>query len=599
MRKITTLIALLATFAVAINAQTTTIRPGDSEKFANAKHNGLELGLMGGAMVYTGDAHCEKFLLKNGLNLDGGVYLRNYWNDKLSTRLNFLVGQIRGKDSDYPSQAHGDRGFEFTTPIYDLSATMEFEPWGHKRYSSGTFRRILSPYINAGIGLVSAKPNTFYNETRNPNLTQQIGEDKANDKTMHLTIPFGAGIRYDLNKRLTLGAEGSFRLPFTDYLDGISKSANPDANDWYQTANLILGYRFNYKRDADKDGIADEDDACPLEPGNIRGKGCPDQDGDGVVDKLDNCPVEVGSAALNGCPDRDSDGIADRDDACPDYAGDAANGGCPDKDGDGIVDMKDDCPDVKGSSFFNGCPDTDGDGITDKLDACPTERGLKEDKGCPKPEPKPEPIPVPVASTSTTTSNSSSTSSSSSTSGGSSSSTFTVASDAVVTGQYVDYSSVQNLPNGATYSGNGVEVDPSRLVTSTVRVEGDSYTTTGAITSEETAVFDEALYGIQFETGSAVIANSSFGILNKVYSIMNRRGDFSFEIAGHTDNTGNSEANLRLSESRAKAVYNFLVKKGIGSSRLTYRGYGDTNPVADNGTAAGRTKNRRVQFVVR
>ena len=77
------------------------------------------------------------------------------------------------------------------------------------------------------------------------------------------------------------------------------------------------------------------------------------------------------------------------------------------------------------------------------------------------------------------------------------------------------------------------------------------------------------------------------------------RSSLNYEISGHTDNVGNGDANMRLSESRAKSVYAYLVKKGIVGSRLIPRGYGDTNPVSDNSTATGRTKNRRVQFNVR
>lgn len=81
--------------------------------------------------------------------------------------------------------------------------------------------------------------------------------------------------------------------------------------------------------DADGDGVADKDDACPNEAGVAALGGCPDADGDGVADKDDTCPNEAGLAALGGCPDADSDGIADADDACPNEAGVAALDGCP------------------------------------------------------------------------------------------------------------------------------------------------------------------------------------------------------------------------------------------------------------------------------
>jgi outer membrane protein OmpA-like peptidoglycan-associated protein len=81
--------------------------------------------------------------------------------------------------------------------------------------------------------------------------------------------------------------------------------------------------------------------------------------------------------------DRDKDGIKDEDDACPEVAGLAEFQGCPDTDGDGISDAQDLCPQQTGPKATNGCPDTDGDGLSDQEDECPKEAGPKENKGCP------------------------------------------------------------------------------------------------------------------------------------------------------------------------------------------------------------------------
>jgi outer membrane protein OmpA-like peptidoglycan-associated protein len=70
------------------------------------------------------------------------------------------------------------------------------------------------------------------------------------------------------------------------------------------------------------------------------------------------------------------------------------------------------------------------------------------------------------------------------------------------------------------------------------------------------------------------------------------------EIGGHTDNVGSDESNLQLSDSRAKSVVEYLVSKGIDASRLTYKGYGETQPIADNESDEGRAKNRRTEFRV-
>ena len=87
--------------------------------------------------------------------------------------------------------------------------------------------------------------------------------------------------------------------------------------------------------------------------------GCPDADGDGVADKDDACPNDAGLESLAGCPDSDGDGVADKDDTCPNQAGPAANGGCPwpDTDGDSVLDKDDMCPAVAGTVANNGCPE--------------------------------------------------------------------------------------------------------------------------------------------------------------------------------------------------------------------------------------------------
>jgi outer membrane protein OmpA-like peptidoglycan-associated protein len=70
------------------------------------------------------------------------------------------------------------------------------------------------------------------------------------------------------------------------------------------------------------------------------------------------------------------------------------------------------------------------------------------------------------------------------------------------------------------------------------------------------------------------------------------------ELSGHTDSKGSDKYNLKLSKERAEAVFNYLVSKGIDEKRLTHKGYGAKQPIADNATDAGRAKNRRVEFKI-
>ncbi|PKN58840.1 MAG: hypothetical protein CVU56_03565 [Deltaproteobacteria bacterium HGW-Deltaproteobacteria-14] len=79
--------------------------------------------------------------------------------------------------------------------------------------------------------------------------------------------------------------------------------------------------------DDDDDDVDNEDDRCPLHPGEEGARGCPDTDRDGLIDPWDRCPIDAGTIA--GCPDADGDGVPDRDDACPNHPGPASRYGCP------------------------------------------------------------------------------------------------------------------------------------------------------------------------------------------------------------------------------------------------------------------------------
>ncbi len=105
-----------------------------------------------------------------------------------------------------------------------------------------------------------------------------------------------------------------------------------------------------------------------------------------------------------------------------------------------------------------------------------------------------------------------------------------------------------------------------------------------------------ALY-INFDTGRASIKPDSLPTLTQVAEMLKSAPDLKLEVAGHTDNVGKPDANLRLSTTRAESVIQALAGQGIAVSRLTAKGYGDTRPVADNRGEEGRAKNRRVELV--
>ncbi len=106
------------------------------------------------------------------------------------------------------------------------------------------------------------------------------------------------------------------------------------------------------------------------------------------------------------------------------------------------------------------------------------------------------------------------------------------------------------------------------------------------------------LQNIFFETGSHALLPSSTNELNILVRVMKNTPGMKIEIMGHTDNVGEEEFNQKLSKSRAKAVYDYLLDSGIESSRLTYKGYGESKPVADNATEEGKRMNRRTEFKI-
>lgn len=106
------------------------------------------------------------------------------------------------------------------------------------------------------------------------------------------------------------------------------------------------------------------------------------------------------------------------------------------------------------------------------------------------------------------------------------------------------------------------------------------------------------LRNVFFETAKYNLKPKSKTELNKLISFLENNPGIKVEIGGHTDNVGSDENNQKLSENRAKAVYTFLIENGIEKDRLSYKGYGETDPIESNETKEGRAKNRRTEFKI-
>ncbi len=108
----------------------------------------------------------------------------------------------------------------------------------------------------------------------------------------------------------------------------------------------------------------------------------------------------------------------------------------------------------------------------------------------------------------------------------------------------------------------------------------------------------EILKKIHFETGKAVLLPQSYPILDDVAKILIEHSRIKILVEGHTDSVGTDAYNLKLSQNRANSVMKYLLNKGIPGARLKAAGFGESTPIADNSTAAGRAKNRRVEFTI-
>jgi len=259
--------------------------------------------------------------------------------------------------------------------------------------------------------------------------------------------------------------------------------------------------------------------------------------------------------------DKDNDGVTDDKDACPLLPGTAITNGCPDKDGDGIADNKDKCPDIAGLAKYNGCPipDTDGDGVNDEADKCPNIAGLPKYNGCPIPD----------------------------------------TDNDGVNDEADKCPLVAGLPkyNGCPIpdtDNDGVndEADKCPDVAGTADNNGCPV----VIKEEVKKQVNYAAEKIFFSTNSAELLPTSFAALQTVAGLLKANPGLGLTVDGYTDNTGTAAANLSISAKRAQAVKNYLVKIGTDPGRITTNGFGQANPVADNTTASGRRKNRRVEL---
>lgn len=237
-----------------------------------------------------------------------------------------------------------------------------------------------------------------------------------------------------------------------------------------------------------------------------------------------------------GPPDLDGDKVPDAEDACPNVAA-RTEDGCPfiDSDDDGFEDRTDECPQEPGAAPA-GCPipDSDDDGFLDPDDACPDEAGVPPD-GCPIRDEDGDGLLAPADACPT--------------------------EPETVNGWEDEDGCPDDLP-------------------------------------EEVKAFTGVLEGIEFASNRATIRPTSTPKLEETVKILQQFPALRVRITGHTDDRGDREKNVTLSQARADAVKQYLVDAGIDASRIQTEGLGPDRPREDNATSKGRQKNRRIEIEV-
>lgn len=150
------------------------------------------------------------------------------------------------------------------------------------------------------------------------------------------------------------------------------------------------------------------------------------------------------------------------------------------------------------------------------------------------------------------------------------------------------YDKCPGTPSGVQVDGAGCPIvvkNETRVVEKVVVTEADR------------KVVADAIKNLEFDLGKATIRPTSYATLNKVAELLIEK-NFSLKLAGHTDNTGSRELNMRLSKERAESVKAYLVSQGANASRIEATGYGPDQPIASNKTTDGRQQNRRVEFTL-
>ncbi len=394
-----------------------------------------------------------------------------------------------------------------------------------------------NPYFYVGGGVMNFSVDT------KPNV---VNGKPVEDDGWVAIIPVGIGAEFALSDRVLLDFSLGGAMSTTYDLDAY-RSGKDEIWDSYFNASLGLTFTGeNCKVDKDKDGLGKCDEIkIGTDPNN------PDTDGDGLLDGEEFLTYKTDPLKA----DTDGDGLTDGEE----IKSTGTNPLVADTDGDGLSDG-DEVHKYKTDPLK---VDTDGDGLSDG------DEVMKY---------KTDPLKVDTDG------------------------------DGLSDGDEVLKYKTDPLKKDTDGDGltDGEEVlkyktDPLKKDTDGGSVDDGTEVKRGTdpLNAEDDVVkigVPIILEGITFDVGKATIKPESEATLMKALKTLETYTDISVEISGHTDNTGSAKLNQKLSEERANSVKAWLVNKGIDPNRISTKGYGKDKPIADNKTAEGKQKNRRIEF---
>lgn len=207
-----------------------------------------EVGLSGGVFVYQGDLTPQQLGSYKTMKPQFALHVYRILSPAFSVRLNINRGKLYGNDALYADpEWRKQRNFNFSTPVTEISAQAV---WSFLEQRSPRF----SPYVFAGAGFSFLKIKRDWSNINTSvfgegsEVQAGLTEDAARSLPRIIpVVPVGAGVRYSLNNRFSLIGETGYRLSFTDYIDGFSKSANASKNDHYFSHSIGVIYSFGKK----------------------------------------------------------------------------------------------------------------------------------------------------------------------------------------------------------------------------------------------------------------------------------------------------------------------------------------------------------------